>query len=58
VAASARLNDACLALTGTYSADLPGYAEALAASGGDLRAFVARLRAAAEEPDPRAALLR
>src|SRR5262245_35649771 len=58
VAKNARLNDACLALTGTYSADLPLYADVLAGSGGDLRAFVARLREAAEEPDPRAALLR
>jgi predicted aminopeptidase len=58
VAAAVRLNDACVALVGTYSADLPRYAEALAASGGDLRAFVERVRAAAKEPDPRAALLR
>jgi predicted aminopeptidase len=57
VAAAARLNDACLALAGTYAADLAGYAEALAASGGDLGAFVARLRAAAGAPDPRAAVL-
>jgi predicted aminopeptidase len=58
VAEGARLNDACLALTGTYSADLPRYAEALAASGGDLGAFVGRLRDAARGPDPRAAVLR
>ncbi len=58
VAVAARLNDACLALAGTYSADLPRYAETLAASGGDLRAFVDRLREAAEAPDPRAAMLR
>ena len=58
VAAAVRLNDACLALTGTYSADLPRYAEALAASGGDLHAFVERVRAAAQAPDPMTALLR
>jgi predicted aminopeptidase len=52
-----RLNDACLALVGTYSADLPRYAELLASQGGDLAAFVGRLRAAALAPDPRAALL-
>ena len=39
-----RLNDACLALQGTYGADLPSYAERLAAMGGDLAAFVAALR--------------
>jgi predicted aminopeptidase len=57
LAAAVRLNDACLALVGTYSADLPRYAEALAAAGGDLRAFVERVRDAAKSPDPRAALL-
>jgi predicted aminopeptidase len=58
LAAAVRLNDACVALVGTYSADLAHYAEALAAAGGDLRAFVERVRAAAKAPDPRAALLR
>jgi predicted aminopeptidase len=56
-AAALPLNDACLALTGTYAADLEGYAERLRALDGDLRAFVARMRAAARAPDPRAALL-
>ncbi len=57
LADSLRLNDACLALAGTYSADLPRYAEKLAAEGGDLRAFVIRLRKIADAPDPREALL-
>jgi predicted aminopeptidase len=57
VAESLRLNDACLALTGTYAANLAPYTEKLAALGGDLRTFVMRLREAAESPDPRAALL-
>ncbi|MEE9606734.1 MAG: aminopeptidase [Myxococcota bacterium] len=55
--ASLQLNDACLALAGTYSADLDAYAARLAELDGDLRAFVARLRHAAEASDPRAALL-
>jgi predicted aminopeptidase len=57
VAESLRLNDACLALTGTYAADAGPYTEKLAALGGDLRTFVVRLREAADSPDPRAALL-
>jgi predicted aminopeptidase len=57
LADSLRLNDACLALAGTYSADLPRYAAKLAAEGGDLHAFVARLREIADAPDPREALL-
>ncbi len=57
VAAAARLNDACIALTGTYSDDLDSYAEALRDLGSDLRAFVARFREAAGADDPRAALL-
>jgi len=57
VAAELRLNDACLALHGTYHADTPRHAELLARLGGDLAAFIARVRRAAEAPDPRAALL-
>lgn len=52
-----RTNDACLALYGTYAGDLPDYERALAALGGDLRPFVARIVAAAPSADPRAALL-
>jgi predicted aminopeptidase len=51
-----RLNDACLALAATYATDVPRYAATLSALGGDLPAFVARLREAAKAPDPRAAL--
>jgi predicted aminopeptidase len=57
VAESVRLNDACQALTGTYQSDLPAYAAALAAMGGDLRRFVERARAAADQDDPRSALV-
>lgn len=57
VADQVRLNDACQALAGTYQGDLPRYALALEADGGDLRRFVERAREAAETPDPRAALL-
>jgi predicted aminopeptidase len=56
-AESLRLNDACLAILGTYSADLERLAAKLDDLGGDLRAFVARVRAAAESPDPLAAVL-
>jgi predicted aminopeptidase len=57
LARSVRTNDACLSIVGTYSADLPGYAELLASLGGDLGAFVGRVREAAQAPNPRAALL-
>ncbi len=57
LAASLRLNDACLALNGTYQADLDDYDARLAARDGDLPAFVEAVRAAAETDDPRAALL-
>jgi predicted aminopeptidase len=55
-AAATPLNDACLALAGTYERDLGAYGARLAALGGDLHAFVAAVRAAAEAPEPRAAL--
>ena len=54
---SARLNDACLALAATYSADTDRYRAALAAQEEDLAAFIARVRSAAEQPDPTRALL-
>ena len=54
VARSARLGDACLALGGTYAADLERHAEVLAALDGDLTALIERLRQAAEAEDPRA----
>jgi len=50
-----RLNDACLALTGTYAGDLPAHREVLARERGQLTRFVARLRAAAEREEPVAA---
>ncbi len=56
VAAAARLNDACLALAATYHADLGAYAERLSALAGELPAFVADVRAAAQTDDPRGAL--
>jgi len=52
-----RLNDACQALSGTYQADLPLWNAALDATGGDLPALVERVRAAADEEDPRTVLL-
>jgi predicted aminopeptidase len=57
VARDAELGDACLALLGTYSADLPAYGRRLAALGGDLPGFLAEAARAAREPDPLAALL-
>jgi predicted aminopeptidase len=52
-----RLNDACLALTGTYQGDIGRYAARLAGLDGDLPRFLALAREAAAQADPRAALL-
>jgi predicted aminopeptidase len=49
-----RLNDACLALRGTYRSDTPRLAALLDALDDDLQAFIERLREAAESKDPRA----
>ena len=57
VAERGRLNDACLALSGTYAADLPAYGGLLDRLGGDLRIFLERVRAAADADEPREALL-
>jgi predicted aminopeptidase len=57
LAANLPLGDACLAISGTYHADTARLAERLDALDGDLRAFLARVREAAETDDPRAALL-
>ncbi len=57
IAQGLRLNDACLGLVGTYEADVDRYGERLAELEGDLGAFVAAMRGAAETPDPRAGLL-
>jgi hypothetical protein len=51
------MNDACVALTGTYSSDLERYRERLAQLDGDLPAFIARLKTAADAEDPLQALL-
>lgn len=50
-----RLNEACLALQGTYDADLERHAAKLEQLDGDLAAFVRALEEAAEQNDPRAA---
>jgi predicted aminopeptidase len=52
-----RLNDACLALWGTYGAETDRYVAKLDALGGDLPAFIVQLREAADAPDPAEALL-
>ncbi len=50
------LQDACLALAGTYERDLPLWTQRLDAEGGDLPAFIRAARAAAITTDPRATL--
>jgi predicted aminopeptidase len=50
-----RLGDACLALSGAYVADGPRHAAVLRALDGDLVRFIDRLRAVADDDDPRAA---
>jgi predicted aminopeptidase len=57
LAGELRLNDACLALAATYTALLPELARVLDVLGGDVAAFVARVRAAAEADEPQRALL-
>ena len=51
------LNDACLALAATYTADLPAYDRRLDSLEGDLPAFVRELGAASEAENPREVLL-
>jgi predicted aminopeptidase len=53
LAEALRLNDACQALTGTYQADLPRYAELFRTLGADFARFLALAREAAQAPDPR-----
>ena len=48
-----RLNDACLALRGTYTNDLERHGEVFSALGGDLAALITQLRKAASSDDPR-----
>lgn len=57
LAEGARLNDACLSITATYAADLPGYQARLDALGGDLPALITLARRVEDAADPRAALL-
>ncbi|MFO0687377.1 MAG: aminopeptidase [Myxococcota bacterium] len=52
VAAEARLSDACLALRGTYSRDLPRHEQLLARLGGDLPALIRHLVAWREREAP------
>ncbi len=53
LAERAGLNDACLAIGGTYAEDNERHVGTLRALGGDLARFVERLREAADAPDPR-----
>jgi len=52
-----RLNDACLALAGTYAADEEPLALALRAEGGDLGGLLRRLQQLAASDDPSAELM-
>lgn len=54
LAEHARINDACLAIQGTYVSDTPRHLAVLAQLDGDLVRFIARLRQAANADDPRA----
>ena len=49
-----RLNDACLAIGGTYAEDTPLHASLLRQLQDDLQQFVRRLREAVDQDDPRA----
>lgn len=51
-----QLQDACLALSGTYERDIPVWERRLDSLGGDLPAFLAAARSASSAEDPRAAL--
>jgi len=55
LARSARLNDACLALTGTYYADLAQHQAVFERVEGDLPLFILQLKRAAKDENPRAA---
>ncbi len=52
-----RLNDACLSISSTYTADLGRYADVLETLDGDLGALIAAAREAAATDDPRTHLL-
>lgn len=55
-AREARLNDACLALAGTYSAHLERYAVLVSERGLDLPSLIEQARRAASSPEPLTAL--
>jgi predicted aminopeptidase len=57
LAAELRMNDACLALTGTYAAELERYAALFSRLDGDLVALIARLKGVKGSKDPLEALL-
>lgn len=57
LAAGLRLNDACLALSATYTSDLPALVVRFDAGGRDLAAFLGAAIEAADQPDPRAHFL-
>ncbi len=57
LAAVLRMNDACLALTGTYAAELERYAELFSRLDGDLVALIARLKGVGDSKNPLEALL-
>lgn len=57
LASQLQLNDACLALIGTYSSDIEKYATRLRELAGDLPRFIALLAASADADDPKSALL-
>jgi predicted aminopeptidase len=57
LAAELRMNDACLALTGTYAAELERYATLFSQLDGDLVALIARLKGVKGSKNPLEALL-
>jgi predicted aminopeptidase len=57
LAAVLRMNDACLALTGTYASELERYAALFSRLDGDLGALIARLKGVKDSKDPLEALL-
>jgi predicted aminopeptidase len=57
LAAVLRMNDACLALAGTYASELERYAALFSQLDRDLNALIARLEAAKDAKDPLEALL-
>jgi len=57
LAAALRMNDACLALTGTYASDREPYAELFSRLDGDLVALITRLKSVEHAKNPLEALL-